>query len=105
MNEEQKQLIREKFKSLKTLDGLDAEAVLAGDGTLLSEWIINELDLAIKQTEERIVSIIQKQINIHRQLEGEWTGINMTTGKTNTINPHGEKVEELENLITLIRNK
>lgn len=61
MSNEQKQLIREKFKSLKTLDGLDAEAVLAGDGTLLSEWIINELDLAIKQTEERIEKIPEKE--------------------------------------------
>jgi hypothetical protein len=64
---------------------------------------VEELDTHTTDTAnatlEYVKGVIQKQINIHKQLAGEWTGISTSGLQTTRINPHQERVEELEDLL------
>lgn len=60
MEDEQKQLIREKFEKWRLEWKGGATNHYASDKEIADFWL-NELDLAIKQTEERIVEKLQEK--------------------------------------------
>ena len=53
-----------------------------------------------QQLKEKIMRLVY----IHRQLEREWTGIAISGGMVN-INPHTEKLEVLQEVLTMLSNE
>ena len=57
----------------------------------------------IAMARESVVETIEKQIAIHNQLEEEWTGISIIPKRI--INPHTERKEELQIILSSLNNK
>ena len=55
---------------------------------------------AIAEERKRVMEEIEKQIAIHNQLEEEWTGISLAYILKKTINPHAERKEELQIILS-----
>lgn len=74
MNKSQKQLIREKFetKEWNHWSSFQSKFVRLPDSIKkeIADFWLNELDLAIKQTEERTVKVINEHINIEQRTHG-----------------------------------
>lgn len=84
MTNEQKQLIREKWQEFCSKNPHDNKGFLMIQGVdIASDFWLNEIDLAIKQTEERIVREIQEKHGDH-------------VGDAGTV---------VDQIITLIKNK
>lgn len=100
MNESQKQLIREKFDKWRLKWKGGATNHYADDKEIADFWI-NELDLAIKQTEERIVEIIR---NENYKLE-EWYSSAERPREITHFDANQKNMETRNKILTLIRNK
>lgn len=103
MSPEQKQLIREKFEKWRLEWEGGATNHYASDKEIADFWL-NELDLAIKQTEDRIVEKIQGMEKVGYATE------NIAKDNYGWINAELSKEDILYNkvlnsVITLIRNK
>ena len=98
MNEEQKQLIKEKWVEFCSKNPHDNKGFLMIQGIdIASDWWLNELDLAIKQTEDRIAEKIQESFPEKNYIEMAELN-DYYTGKENGVIYCKNKI------ITLIRN-
>ena len=76
--------------------------------------ILDSYDIEVKQAltqahqagRDEAVEVINKEIAIHTQLMGEWTGISITDAGIRRIktNPHQEKVETLNDVLKALQD-
>lgn len=97
MSPEQKQLIREKFEKWRLEWEGGATNHYASDKEIADFWL-NELDLAIKQTEERIEKGIEMLTHYYR------SKYSSDCSRGETEEEKSTEMLEKQNIIALIRN-
>lgn len=106
MTESQKQLIREKWRNTTEMANHFTYYVkMSGSRELnadaIADFWLNELDLAIKQTEERLVEIIR---NENYKLE-EWYSSAERPREITHFDANQKNMETRNKILNLIRNK
>ena len=86
----------------KRLEEFDEKFLIPPTYEEARDFLAESIDQAIAEERKRVMEEIEKQIAIHNQLEEEWTGISLAYILKKTINPHAERKEELQILLSSI---